>query len=96
MNPDLPEAVAEQCRHNALLAYRRMGCRDLARVDFMLDERGPWLLEVNTMPGFTTHSLTPMAAAAAGRDMSSVCAYLAETALDRADIRPSVMSPAEH
>lgn len=93
INPELPEAVSEQCRHNALLAYRQMGCRDLARVDFILDGDVPMLLEINTMPGFTTHSLTPMAAASAGRDMSSICELLVETALARFGLQPSPMSP---
>ncbi|MCZ6835010.1 MAG: D-alanine--D-alanine ligase [Planctomycetota bacterium] len=94
VNPDLPEGIAQQCKNNALLAYRKLGCRDLARVDFMLDHRGPWILEVNTMPGFTTHSLVPMAAQSLGRDMPQICAELVETALARADISPSPMHPA--
>ncbi len=93
VNPDLPEGVAQRCQSHALLAFLRLGCRDLARVDFMLDDRGPWLLEINTAPGFTTHSLLPMAAADTGRDMASTCALLVETALARADIAPSPFSP---
>lgn len=83
INPELPPGVYERCQQLTLIACRRLGCRDVARVDFMLDERGPWLLEVNTMPGFTTHSLVPMAAAHAGRPMPDLCAYLTQTALDR-------------
>ena len=83
LDPELPAGVTERCRELTLIACRRLGCRDVARVDFMLDERGPWLLEVNTMPGFTTHSLVPMAAAHAGRPMPDLCAYLTQTALDR-------------
>jgi D-alanine-D-alanine ligase len=94
VGPDLPAGVADRCRDHALLAYRRLGCRDLARVDFLLDDRAAWLLEVNTMPGFTTHSLVPMAAAATGRDMPAICAELVETALARSDIAPSPLFPA--
>lgn len=83
LDPDLPAGVTERCQELTLVACRRLGCRDVARVDFMLDARGPWLLEVNTMPGFTTHSLVPMAAAHAGRPMFELCAHLAQTALDR-------------
>ena len=92
-SPDVPDGVAESCQAYAMLVYRRLGCRDLARVDFMLDARGPWLLELNTMPGFTTHSLVPMAASATGRSMPDICAQLVETALARIDIAPSPMSP---
>ena len=67
----------------ALLAYTRLGCRDLARVDFIVDERGPWFLEINTMPGFTPHSLVPMAAAHTGRDMTMICGALVDAAVLR-------------
>lgn len=83
LNPELPGEVTAQCVRLALLAYKRVGCRDVARVDFMLDERGPWFLEINTMPGFTTHSLVPMAAAAAGTSMVALCVRLVESALQR-------------
>jgi D-alanine-D-alanine ligase len=83
VDPPLADQVGEQCRHTAMLAFRRVGCRDLARVDFLVDDDGPWFLEINTMPGFTTHSLVPMAAAAAGLDMPALCATLVEAALQR-------------
>ena len=60
-----------------------MDIRDLARVDFIIDEVGPWFLEVNTMPGFTEHSLLPMAAAHKGWDMTTLCSNLVAAALDR-------------
>ncbi len=51
----------------ALDAFRSLDCRGWGRVDFMVDDEGkPWLLEVNTVPGMTDHSLVPMAAKAAG------------------------------
>ncbi len=51
----------------ALQAFDALGCRGWGRVDLMVDEAGkPWLLEVNTVPGMTDHSLVPMAAKAAG------------------------------
>jgi len=51
----------------AVEAFALLGCRHLARVDFIVDEsHRPWILEVNTIPGFTSHSLLPMAAAHAG------------------------------
>jgi len=48
----------------ALLAYESLGCRDMSRVDFIVDAAGDaYVLEINTIPGFTSHSLLPMAAA---------------------------------
>ncbi len=68
----------------ALAAHRALGCRDLSRVDIMLDERNmPWLLEVNTIPGFTSHSLVPKAAAHAGIDFPDFCDRLVRMALKR-------------
>jgi D-alanine-D-alanine ligase len=83
VDPRLPGDLEEQCMHAAVAAFNRVGCRDLARVDFILSDDGPWFLEINTMPGFTTHSLVPMAAAALGLDMPALCGLLVDAALDR-------------
>ena len=83
IDPDLPDGWAAACCRSALVAFDRLGCRDVARVDFMVDESGPWFLELNTMPGFTTHSLLPMAARAQGLRMPELCAGLVEQALAR-------------
>ncbi len=65
-----PADIGQTLRSIAYHAYRCLGCRHLARVDFMLDHDGqPWCIEVNTMPGFTTHSLLPMAARQTGLSM---------------------------
>ena len=84
LDPPLPEPVIRVCRDASARAYRRLGCRDLARVDFMVDDETAWFLEINTMPGFTSHSLVPMAAAHAGVDMPGLCAGLVDAALARA------------
>jgi D-alanine-D-alanine ligase len=58
-----------------------IGIRHLARADYIVDASGDhWLLEINTMPGFTSHSLVPQAAAHSGLPMPALCAYLAELA----------------
>jgi D-alanine-D-alanine ligase len=64
----LPEALARDVARIAVAAYRAIGCEGWGRVDFMLSARDdrPWLLEVNTAPGMTGHSLVPMAARAVG------------------------------
>ena len=55
-------------------ACEALGCAGWARADFIVDEAGePWLLEVNTVPGMTSHSLVPMAARAHGWDFDRLC-----------------------
>lgn len=67
LEPDLPGALARDLGAWSLALARRIGAIDIARIDWRLDEREcPWLLEINTMPGFTSHSLVPMAAAHPG------------------------------
>jgi D-alanine-D-alanine ligase len=83
VDPELPADLEARCRRAAMLAFARVGCRDLARVDFIVGDDGPWFLEINTMPGFTTHSLVPMAAAVLGLDMPALCGLLVDAALDR-------------
>lgn len=75
----------------ALEAYRALGCEGWGRVDLMLDGATgePWLLEVNTSPGMTSHSLVPMAAAEAGLDYRSLClAILGQASLKLAEPNP--------
>jgi D-alanine-D-alanine ligase len=84
LDPPLPTGVAEAIRRHARAAWNRLGLRDVARMDFMLDERGPWFLEANTMPGFTDHSLVPKAAAHAGVPMERLVRMLVEGAATRA------------
>ena len=64
---DLPEPQALRVRELGAAAFRALGCRGVARVDFRLHTDGtPYCLEVNTVPGLTELSLVPMAARAAG------------------------------
>lgn len=57
----------------ALQAFHALGCKGWGRVDLMVDAAGsPWLLEVNTVPGMTDHSLVPMAARAAGLEFNQL------------------------
>lgn len=63
----LPEAEETYLQELSVAAFRILGCRTWGRVDVMRDGNGDfWLLEVNTVPGMTDHSLVPMAARAAG------------------------------
>lgn len=65
-----------------LAAYRVLGCRGWARADLMLraSDRQPFLLEMNTSPGMTGHSLVPMSARAAGLDYPQLCLQLLQAA----------------
>ena len=54
----------------AVKSHELLGCRHMARVDFIVEPDGtPWILELNSIPGFTTHSLLPMAAAHGGMEL---------------------------
>lgn len=82
VSPQIPAGVGEQIQAWALALAREIGVRHLCRVDYILDPPGAaWLLEVNTMPGFTSHSLLPMAAAAAGLDFPRLTEKLVDLAL---------------
>ena len=64
-------------QQTALQAYHTLGCCDLSRVDFMLGDDGSfYLLEINTIPGFTSMSLLPKAAQAAGITFPQLCLKL--------------------
>ncbi len=64
---DIDPAVAERAQRDAALSARVLGLSGICRADFIVDEAGtPWFLEVNTIPGMTETSLSPMAAGEAG------------------------------
>ena len=74
----------------ALRAHDCLGCRDFSRVDLMLAESGEiFVLEVNTIPGFTATSLVPKAAREAGIEFAELCSRLVHMALARRDARVS-------
>lgn len=80
----LPTEVVEKCRELARQANAVVGARDLARVDIMLDaDHNPFLLEINTLPGFTPKSLLPEAAAHAGIAFGPLVDRLARRAYAR-------------
>ncbi len=85
----LPDAVTEQIQTLCINAYNALGCEGWGRVDVMLrenvDSNGqstfePFLLEVNTSPGMTSHSLVPMAAKAVGISYEALCVEILATA----------------
>ena len=75
----LPAKQEESIKALALDSFERLGCAGWGRVDLMLDAKGdPWLLEANTSPGMTSHSLVPMAARALGISYEDLCVRILE------------------
>ena len=71
------EGLRRHVAEAALACFDALGCRHFARVDFILSDDGvAYALEVNTIPGFTLHSLLPKAAARAGLSMSELCVQI--------------------
>jgi D-alanine-D-alanine ligase len=84
----LPEKEEQAIQALVVAAYRALGCRGWGRADIMLraTDRKPFLLEMNTSPGMTSHSLVPMSAKAAGISYEDLCIQLLQSAtLDHAE-----------
>lgn len=80
----LTVAKENELKELVLKAFEVLGCEGWARMDVMQDEQGGfWLLEANTVPGMTDHSLVPMAAKAAGMNMSALVLALLQEAKNR-------------
>ncbi len=85
--PPLPAEIIERAKRLAVEASRALGCRDLGRVDIMVDaDNNCYLLEINTIPGFTPTSLMPDAAAHAGIRFAELVDRLVNVAWERAGI----------
>jgi D-alanine-D-alanine ligase len=74
----LPAAEEQEIQRLAVEAFNAIGCRGWARADFMVraTDRKPYLLEINTSPGMTSHSLVPKSAAAAGIGYEALCVQI--------------------
>jgi len=84
----LPQAEEQEIQRIVVAAYTTLGCRGWGRADLMIraSDRKPFLLEINTSPGMTSHSLVPMSAKAAGMSYEQLCVYLlSQAALDTPD-----------
>lgn len=81
---ELSEDIAEFTQSLAVAAYNVIDCRGVARADFRLSEEGqPFILEINTIPGFTETSLVPMAAKEVDIDFIELCEELVNLALNK-------------
>jgi D-alanine-D-alanine ligase len=82
----LPETAAE-IERAAVAAAEALGTSGLVRVDLMLDRMARvWVLEVNTIPGMTPHSLAPKAAARVGMKLSALCEWMLEDCLATSEV----------
>lgn len=91
----LSEEVAEEIRELSLAAFRAVGCWGLARVDFMYDEDAGrvYVNELNTLPGFTAHSMYPKLWAAVGLDYPSLISRLIDLADERSALAVRMATP---
>jgi D-alanine-D-alanine ligase len=81
-DPPLPPPLKAALMRDAETMARALGTRHLCRIDFIVDPKGQhWLLEANTMPGFTHHSLLPMAAAHRGISFVELASRLVDMAM---------------
>jgi len=78
--------LTARIQKSAVDCFNALGCRGAARVDFMIAEDGePYVLEINTIPGMTRHSLLPKAAGKIGISMSQLCLDIVEMSINNAD-----------
>ncbi|MDO9420717.1 MAG: D-alanine--D-alanine ligase [Herminiimonas sp.] len=85
----LDEAFTKRIQALAVNAFNAVGCTGWSRVDFMIRESDnePFLLEINTSPGMTSHSLVPMSAKVAGTDYEDLCVEILRLA--KLELKPS-------
>nr|AIA14637.1 D-ala D-ala ligase C-terminus [uncultured bacterium] len=85
----LDQALTLRIQDLAVKAFNSLGCRGWSRVDFMLRsaDNEPFLLEINTSPGMTGHSLVPMSASESGMSYEDLCVKILRSAA--LDLKPS-------
>ncbi len=83
---DLPDDLLTRVQEMSIRANDVVGCRDFCRVDWMVDAQTmePYVIEINTIPGFTSHSLLPKAAARVGVSFDELCQRVVTQAVGRA------------
>lgn len=69
---DLPEAIRKEVNRLTLIAYKRLNCRGVVRIDFIVKGETPYMIEINTIPGMSSHSIIPQQAAAMGMSLTEL------------------------
>jgi D-alanine-D-alanine ligase len=91
--PGWPAAEVARIEDAAARAAEVIGTRGVVRVDLRVDEqRQPWVLEINTVPGFTSHSLIPKMAAQRGWDFGQLCERALASCLEQRAPRPHIFA----
>ncbi len=82
---DLPQKLLEELTEMSLRAHQTLGCRDFSRVDWRVNplDGKAYILEVNVIPGLTSHSLLPKAAHRAGINLPQACQHIIDLAMKR-------------
>lgn len=69
---DLPEAIRKEVNRLTLIACKRLNCRGVVRIDFIVKGETPYMIEINTIPGMSSHSIIPQQAAAMGMSLTEL------------------------
>ena len=80
---ELPDEITNEIKSEAEAIFRNCGCRDFARIDFILEGDIPYFLEVNTIPGMTPQSLLPKSALAKGIDFNTLIETMLSFGINR-------------
>lgn len=80
---ELDTSLTERIQKEASAIFAACGCRDFARIDFLLEGKTPYFLEVNTLPGMTETSLLPKSASCVGYDFKELVSAMTKPALSR-------------
>jgi D-alanine-D-alanine ligase len=79
----LPNEITDRIKSEAEMIFKICGCRDFARIDFILEDDIPYFLEVNSIPGMTSQSLLPKSAAAKGIDFDALIKTMLSYGIER-------------
>ena len=69
---DLPEAIRKEVNRLTLIAYKRLNCRGVVRIDFIVTGETPYMIEINTIPGMSSYSIIPQQPAAMGMSLTEL------------------------
>lgn len=80
---DLPEAIRKEVNRLTLIAYKRLNCRGVVRIDFIVKGETPYMIEINTIPGMSSHSIIPQQAAAMGMSLTELFNLIIDETLNK-------------